>query len=134
MKTFYFLGKSLENLDPRIQSVYKIIPPIIFKTDFSDKPKLMTSKESNKSRRSILLHSSSQPYKYQTINVDTIKGVYNKTLPNPIEEDNIQDVNIIITMLIHTLFKIRNFCEDLSLSTTVRHPHRVNYLYTCCVK
>ncbi|XP_001944251.2 uncharacterized protein LOC100166290 [Acyrthosiphon pisum] len=86
-----FSSKSLENLDPRIQSVYKIIPPIILKTDFSDKPKLMTSKERNKSRRSILLHSSSQPYKYQTINVDTIRGVYNETLPNPIKEDNTQD-------------------------------------------
>ncbi|XP_060875809.1 uncharacterized protein LOC132949066 [Metopolophium dirhodum] len=86
-----FTSISLENLDPRIQSVYKIIPPIILKTDFSDKPKLMTSKESNKSRRSILLHSSSQPYKYQTINVNTIRGVYNETLPNPIKEDNIQD-------------------------------------------
>jgi len=96
MKTFYFLGKSLENLDPRIQSVYKIIPPIILKTDFSDIPKLMTSKESNKSRRSILLHSSSEPYKYQTINVDTIRGVYNETLPNSIKEDNKQDVIIII--------------------------------------
>lgn len=92
MKTFYFLGKSLENLDPRIQSVYKVISPIILKTDFSDKPKLMTSKESNKSRRSILLHSSSQPYKYQTINIDAIRGVYNETLSNP----NIQDVIIII--------------------------------------
>ncbi|XP_022172378.1 uncharacterized protein LOC111035164 [Myzus persicae] len=86
-----FSSKSLENLDPRIQSVYKIISPIILKTDFSDKPKLMTSKESNKSRRSILLHSLSQPYKYQTINFDTIRCVYNETLPNPIKEDNIQE-------------------------------------------
>ncbi|XP_015380561.1 PREDICTED: uncharacterized protein LOC107174212 [Diuraphis noxia] len=86
-----FTSKSLVNLDPRIQSVYKIIPPIILKTDFSDKPKLMASKESNKSRRSILLHSSSQPYKYQTINIDTIRCVYNETLPKPIKEDYIQD-------------------------------------------
>jgi len=52
----------------------------------------MASKESNKSRRSILLHSSSQPYKYQTINIDTIRCVYNETLPKPIKEDYIQDV------------------------------------------
>ncbi|XP_025194944.1 uncharacterized protein LOC112594398 [Melanaphis sacchari] len=86
-----FTGKSLENLDPRIQSVYKNIPPIIFKTDFSDKPKPMTSEGSNKSRRSILLHSSSQPYKYQTIDFDTIKRVYNETLPNPFKDENVQD-------------------------------------------
>ncbi|XP_026805336.1 uncharacterized protein LOC113548583 [Rhopalosiphum maidis] len=86
-----FTDKSLENLDPRVQSVYKIIPPIILKTDFSDKPKLMTSEGSNKSRRSILLHSSSQPYKYQTIDFDTIKQVYNETLPNHFKNDNIQD-------------------------------------------
>ncbi|CAI6361446.1 unnamed protein product [Macrosiphum euphorbiae] len=88
-----FSSKSLENLDPRIQSVYKVIPPIILKTDLSDKPKLMTSKESNKSRRSILLHSSSQPYKYQTINVDAIRGVYNETLSNPNIQDEIVEEN-----------------------------------------
>ncbi|CAH1736440.1 unnamed protein product [Aphis gossypii] len=85
-----FTGKSLENLDPRIQSVYKVIPPIILKTDFNDKPKLITS-EGSKSRRSILLHSSSQPYKYQTIDFDTIKHVYNETLPNSFKDDNIQE-------------------------------------------
>lgn len=63
----------------------------------------MASKESNKSRRSILLHSSSQPYKYQTINIDTIRYVYNETLPKPIKEDYIiQDViNIINYVNIH---------------------------------
>jgi len=78
--------------------VYKIIPPVILKTDFSDNPKLMTSEGSNKSRRSILLHSSSQPYKYQTINFDTIKQVYNETLPNHLKNDNIQDVIIILSI------------------------------------
>jgi len=120
MKTFYFSGKSLENLDPRIQSVYNIIPPIILKTDFSDKPKLMPSKESNKSRRSILLHSSSQPYKYQTINVDTIRCVYSETLPNLIRGDNIQDVIIIINYFNIYFVQNKNSCDG--------NPHRVNYI------
>lgn len=55
----------------------------------------MTS-EGSKSRRSILLHSSSQPYKYQNIDFDTIKYVYNETLPNSFKDDNIQEVIIIL--------------------------------------
>lgn len=129
MKTFYFSGKNLENLDPRIRSVYNIIPPIILKTDFSDKPKLMPSKESNKSRRSILLHSSCEPYKYQTINVDTIRCVYSETLPNLIREDNIQDVIIIINYVNINFVQNKKlllrqpvFVADIK-ATTICHSH-----------
>lgn len=79
--------------------MYESIPPIILKPDYSDKPKLTTSKEKKKSRRSILLHTSSSPYKYQTISFDTINSVYNATLPNLKNDDDIQDVIMIFNLL-----------------------------------
>lgn len=85
------LGKSFENIDSKIQSVYMKITPIILNTEFSSKPKLMTSEYNKKSRRSISIACNSKPYTYQTMSYDDIKGVYEATLSNQNKVD-IQDV------------------------------------------
>lgn len=56
--------------------------PVILKTNFTDNSYIMTSEITKKSRRSVLLHCSSEPYKYQIISSDGIENVYRATLPS----------------------------------------------------
>lgn len=81
--TLFFLGKNLKNIDPRLLSVYKNVSPIILKTDLTDTP-LKVPEGSKKSRRSILLHSTSKPYSYQSVSIGEIKDVY-KSITNQSE-------------------------------------------------
>lgn len=85
-----FLGKHIENIDPRLQLVYQKIPPIILKTDFTDELKSISSGDNKKTRRSILLQCST-PYEYQNISFDKIKEVYMATLLNQ-NEVTVQNV------------------------------------------
>lgn len=75
--------------------VYSEIVPIFLNTDFSEKPKLMTSEYNKKSRRSISLPCNNKSFSYQTLSFDQIKDVYKATLPDHSLID-VQDVIIII--------------------------------------
>lgn len=85
------LGKSFEHIDSKIKSVYIKMTPIILNTEFSNKPKLMTSEYNKKSRRSISIACNNKPYTYQTMSYDDIKDIYEATLSNRNDVDT-QDV------------------------------------------
>lgn len=67
--------------------------PIVLNTEFSNKPKLMTSEYNKKSRRSISIACNNKSYTYQTMSYDDIKEIYEATLLNR-NEENTQNVII----------------------------------------
>lgn len=95
---FTILGNSLEKIDPRLQSVYKQITPVILKNNSIDKSQIMTPEITKKSRRSVLLHCNSDPYNYQIISLDDIENVYRATLPSSNQNNDDQDEDVIIIL------------------------------------
>lgn len=56
----------------------------------------MTPEITKKSRRSVLLHCSSEPYKYQIISFNDIENVYWATTSNQNNDAQSEDVIIIM--------------------------------------
>lgn len=54
----------------------------------------MTPEITKKSRRSMLLHCSSEPYKYQIISLNDIENVYRATTSNQNNDPQSEDVVI----------------------------------------
>lgn len=92
-----FLGKSLENIDPKFKILCTRSPPIVLKPDYIEKPKSVTSEHKKNSRRSFLLHCSDKSFIYQKLSFDEIKEVYKATLPNQ-DKVAIHDVIIIFNI------------------------------------
>lgn len=89
----------MEKIDPRLQSLYKKIAPVILKTNFTDKSHVLTPEITKKSRRSVLLHCNSEPYKYQIISSDDIGNVYRATFPSSNQNNDAQSENVIIILV-----------------------------------
>lgn len=92
----------MENIDPRIQSVYKKSTPIIFNTEFNDKPKSITSEYNKKNRKSVSISCSNKPcYNYQTMSYNSIKEVYKATL---LQENQIDISDVSMLILINVIY------------------------------